>query len=76
MEFEVAAFIFVVEYFEVYLLGNQFTVYTDHQVLVSAFIVYLNSQARGLFACWYLRIAKFMPQMKLEYKLDFANVVA
>ena len=75
-ELEVAALIFAVEYFEVYLLGNQFTVYTDHQALVSAFIVHLKSQTRGLLARWYLRIAKFMPQMKLEYKPGSANVVA
>ena len=75
-ELEVAALIFAVEYFEVYLLGNQFTVYTDHQALVSAFIVHLKSQTRGLLTCWYLWIAKFMAQMKLEYKPGSANVVA
>ena len=53
-ELEVAALIFAVEHFEVYLLGNQFTVYTDHQALVSAFIVHLKSQTRGLLARWYL----------------------
>jgi len=26
-----------IEHFEVYLLGNKFTVYTNHQALVSAF---------------------------------------
>ena len=75
-ELEVAALIFAIEHFEVYLLGNQFTVYTDHQALVSAFIVHLKSQTQGLLACWYLWIAKFMPQMKLEYKPGSANVVA
>ena len=49
-ELEVAALIFAVEYFEVYLLGNQFTVYTDHQALVSAFLVHLKSQTQGLLA--------------------------
>lgn len=34
-ELEVAALIFAIEHFEVYLLGNQFTVYTDHQALAS-----------------------------------------
>ena len=71
-----AALIFTIEHFEVYLLGNQFTVYTDHQALVSAFIVHLKSQTKGLLARWYLRIARFMPQMKLEYKPGSANVVA
>ena len=67
-ELEVAALIFAVEYFEVYLFGNQFTAYTDHQALVSAFIVHPKSQTRGLLARWYLHIAKFMSQMKLEYR--------
>ena len=75
-ELEVAALIFAVEHFEVHLFGNQFTVYTDHQALVGAFIVHLKSQTRGLLARRYQRIAKFMPQMKLEYKSGSANVVA
>ena len=37
-ELEVAALVYGVNHFEVYLLGNAFTVYTDHQALVSAFI--------------------------------------
>ena len=36
-ELEVAAFVYAVEHFEVYLLANQVTVYTDHQALVSTF---------------------------------------
>ena len=36
-ELEVAALVFAVESFEVYLLGNPCTVYTDYQALVSAF---------------------------------------
>ena len=59
-----------------YLLRNQFTVYTGHQALVSAFIVHLKSQTQGLLVRWYLWIAKFMPQIKLEYKPGSANVVA
>ena len=31
---------------------------------------------RGLLARWYLRISKFLPHMKLEYKPSAANVVA
>ena len=75
-ELEVAALVFAVESFEVYLLGNPFTIYTDHQALVSAFLVHLKSQTRGLLARWYLRLSKFLPQMKLEYKPGSTNVVA
>jgi len=71
-QLEVAA----VEHFEVYLLGQPFTVYTDHQPLVSAFIIHLKSQTRGLLARWYLRLARFLPNMKIEYKPGATNVVA
>jgi len=43
---EVAALVYAVEHFEVYLLGQPFIVYTYHQPLVSAFIVHLKSQTR------------------------------
>ena len=75
-ELEVAALIFGVEYFEVYLLGHQVTVYTDHQALVSAFISQLKGQTKGLLARWYLRLSRFIPLMRLEYKPGRANVVA
>ena len=75
-ELEVAALVFGVEYFEVYLLGNQVTVYTDHQTLVSAFISHLKGQTKGLLARWYLCLSRFLPLMKLEYKPGRANVVA
>ena len=75
-ELEVAALIFGVEYFEVYLLGHQVTVYTDHQALVSAFISQLKGQTKELLARWYLRLSRFIPLMKLEYKPGRANVVA
>ena len=45
-ELEVAAF--ALEHFQVYLLGNKVTVYSDHQALVSSFIPYLKSQTKGL----------------------------
>ena len=75
-ELEVAALVFAVESFEVYLLGNPFTLYTDHQALVSAFLVHLKGQTRGLLARWYLRLSKFLPQMSLQYKPGSSNVVA
>ena len=46
-ELEVAALVFALEHFQVYLLGNRVTVYTDHQALVSSFIPYLKSQTKG-----------------------------
>ena len=75
-ELEVAALVYAVEHFEVYLLGSEFTVYTDHQSLVSAFISHMKSQSRGLLARWYLRAARFLPKMKLEYKPGRINGVA
>ena len=66
-ELEVAALVYAVEHFEVYLLGNEFTVYTDHQSLVSAYITHMKSQSRGLLAWWYLQISRFLPKMHLEH---------
>jgi len=43
-QLKVAALVFAVD------LGNVFTVYTDHQALVSAFLVHLKSQTSGLLA--------------------------
>lgn len=73
---EVAALVFAVKHFKVYLLSQEFTVYTDHQALISAFMVHLKSQTQGRLAQWYLRITKFILQMKLEYKPGSANDVA
>ena len=42
-ELEVATLVFAVGHFEVYMLGNKVTVYTDHQAFVSAFLTYLKS---------------------------------
>ena len=75
-ELEVAALVYAVEHFEVYLLGNETTVYTDHQVLVSAFLSHMKSQTKGILARWYLRISRFLPTLKIEYKPGATNVVA
>ena len=72
-ELEVAALVYAVEYFEVYLLGNGFTVYTDHRALVSSFISHMGSQTKGLLAQWYLRISRFLPKIHLEYKPGSTN---
>ena len=52
------------------------TVYTDHKALVQSYIPYLNSQPKGLLTRWYLRLAHFLPQLKIEHKPGSANVVA
>jgi len=75
-ELEVAALVFAVGYFEVYLLSNKVTVYTDHQALVTAFVSHLKSQTRGLLARWYLKLARFLPQMELKYKPGSQNSAA
>ena len=74
-ELEVAALVYAVTHFEVYLLGNSFTVYTDNQALVSAFIPHMKSQVKGLLARWYLKLAPFLPKMKLKFKPGSANRV-
>ena len=60
-ELEVTALVYAVTHFEFCLLGNNFTVYTDHQALVSAFIPHMKSQVKGLLARWYLKLAPFLP---------------
>jgi len=72
-EVKVAALVFGVEHFEVYLLGHPVTVY---HALASAFLSQPKSQTKGLLARWYLRPSRFLPLMKLEFKPDHANVVA
>jgi len=46
-ELEVAALVYSLEHFEVYVLGNQVTVFTDHKALVQS---YLKSQTKGILA--------------------------
>ena len=67
-ELEIAALVFALEYYQVYLLGSKVTVFTDHQALVSAYIPYLKSQSKGLLARWYIRVAPFLPNLILEHK--------
>ena len=63
---EVAALVFAVEHFKVYLLGNKTIVYTDHQALVSGFLAHMKSQTKGLLARWYLRLSRFLPNLRLD----------
>lgn len=75
-ELEVAALLFGVEHFEVYLLGHPVTVFTDHQALVSSFLTHLRGQTKGLLARWYIRLSRFLPHLTLQYKPGTANKVA
>ena len=75
-ELEVAALIFGLEHFQVYLLGSRVTVFTDHQALVSSFLPYLKSQSKGLLARWYLRLAPYLPNLSLQYKPGAVNQAA
>jgi len=49
------------------------TVYTDG---TSTVLFTLPEATKGILAHWYLRIACFLPTLKLEYKPGCANVVA
>ena len=75
-ELEVADLVFALEHFEVYVLGKPVTVYTDHQALVKSYLPYLKNQTKGILARWYLRLARFLLTVKLEYKPGKTNVVA
>ena len=43
---------------------------------MSPFISHLQSQTRGLLARWYLRLSRFLPNLKLEYKPGHQNTAA
>ena len=73
---EVAALVFGVDYFKVYLLDNKVTVYTDHQALVSVLLIHLKSQTKGLLARWYLKLSRFLPQLEMKYKPGCQNTAA
>ena len=75
-ELEAAALVYTVEHFEVYILGNQTTVFTDHQALVSAFLSHMKSQTKGILVRCYLRISRFLPTLKIEFKPGATNVIA
>ena len=75
-ELEVAALVYALEHFQVYLLGSKVTVYTDHQALVSSFIPYLKSHTKGILARWYLRLSQYLPNVTLEHKPGSVNKAA
>jgi len=75
-ELEIAGLVFALEHFEVYVLGNQVIVFTDHQAVVKSYLPYLRSQTKGVLARWYQRLARFLPTVRLEYKPGRMNMVA
>ena len=70
---EVAALVYALEHFQVYLLGSKVTVYPDHQALVSSFVPYFKSQMKGILARWYLRLSQYLPNVTLEHKPGSVN---
>ena len=75
-ELEVAALVYALEHFQIYLLGSKVTVYTDHQALVSSFIPYLKSQTKGILTRWYLMLSQYLPNVTLEHKPGSVNRAA
>ena len=71
-----AAIVFALNHFEVYLLGHKTTVYTDHQALVSDYLSFMEGQSKGLLLRWYLKIAQFLPDLMLEHKPGKLNEAA
>ena len=73
---EMAAIVFALNHFEVYLLEHKITVFTDHQALVSGCISYLKGQSKGLLSRWYLKISQYLPDLAFEYKPGKSNEAA
>ena len=63
-----AAIVYALNHFEVYLFGHKITVFTDHQAIVTGYVFYLRSQSKGLLSRWYLRISQYLPNLTFEYK--------
>ena len=73
---EMAAIVFALNHFEVYLMGHKITAYTDHQALVSGYISYMKGQSKGLLSRWYLKVSQYLPDLTLEHKPGKSNEAA
>ena len=73
---EMAAIVFALNHFEVYLMGHKITVYTDHQALVSGYMSYMKGQSKGLLSRWYLKISQYLPNLTFEHKPGKSNEAA
>ena len=73
---EMAAIVFALNHFKVYLMGHKITVYTDHQALVSGYILYMKGQSKGLPSRWYLKVSQYLLNLTLEHKPGKSNEAA
>ena len=73
---EMAAIVYALNHFEVYLLGHKITVFTDHQALVTGYVSYLRGQSKEILSRWYLRISQYLPNLTFEYKPGKTNEAA
>ena len=73
---EMAAIVFALNHFEVYLLGHKITVFTDHQALVTGYMSYLRGQSKGLLSRWYLKVSQYLPNLTFEHKPGKYNEAA
>ena len=73
---EMAAIVFVLNHFEVYLLGHKITVFTDHQALVTGYMSYLRGQSKGLLCRWHLRVSQYLPNLTFDHNPGKSNEAA
>ena len=73
---EMAAIVFALNHFEVYLLVHKITVFTDHQALVTGYMSYLRDQSKGLLSRWYLKVSHYLPNLTFEHKPGKSNEAA
>ena len=71
-----AAIVFALNHFEVYLLGHKITVFTDHQALVTGYMSYLGGQSKGILSRWYLKVSQYLPNLTFEHKPGKFNEAA
>ena len=73
---EMAAIVFALNHFEVYLLGHKITVFTDHQALVTGYMSYLRGQSKGILSRWYIKVSQYLPNLTFEHKPGKYNEAA
>ena len=73
---EMAAIVFVLNHFEVHLMGHKITVNTDHQALVSGYMSYVKGQSKGLLSRWCLKVSLYLPNHMLKHKPGKCNEAA